>query len=167
MQGNSGTAPSIDLRTVMRYFASAVTVVTSALDTGELFGLTVTAFSSVSLNPPLVLICVRNESTAKDLFIRSKRYCVNILSEGQRDISEKFSLMGEAGRFLNLDFYTGKGGSPILRGCVAYIDCKIVEVIPGGDHTIFLGEAIDVSHEKRRPLLYLDKKYVRLDSQEA
>ena len=159
--------PSVDLRNIMRYFASAVTVVTSALESGELFGLTVTAFASVSLDPPLVLICIRNESTAKDLFIRSKRYCVNILSEDQQSISEKFSLAGEAGRFLNLDFYSGKGGSPIIRGCIGYIDCRIVEVISRGDHTIFLGEAIDISHENRHPLLYLDKKYVKLDNQVA
>lgn len=149
----------------MRYFASAVTVVTSALDNGELFGLTVTAFTSVSLEPPLVLICIRNESTARDLFAKSKRYCVNILSEDQQSISEKFSLMGEAGRFQNLDYFIGKNGSPVIRGCIGHIDCKRVEIIPGGDHTIFLGEAIDISYENKPPLLYLDRKYVRLNNQ--
>lgn len=162
---NNPGSSNVDLRTVMRFFASAVTVVTSSLDTGELFGLTVTAFTSVSLNPPLVLICIRNESTAKDLFIKANRYCVNILSEEQQAISEKFSLAGEAGRFLDLDFYIGKGGSPIIRGCIGYIDCKIIEALSEGDHTIFIGEVLDISSEQRRPLLYLDKKYVKLDGQ--
>ena len=162
---NNPGSSNVDLRTVMRFFASAVTVVTSSLDAGELFGLTVTAFTSVSLNPPLVLICIRNESTAKDLFIKANRYCVNILSEEQQAISEKFSLAGEAGRFLDLDFYIGKGGSPIIRGCIGYIDCKIIEALSEGDHTIFVGEVLDISSEQKTPLLYLDKKYVKLDGQ--
>ena len=91
----------VDLRLVMRYFASAVTVVTGAMDTGELFGLTVSAFSSVSLLPPLVLICIRNESTATNLLTKSGRFCVNILAEDQQPIAEKFSLSGEGGRFVN------------------------------------------------------------------
>ena len=161
---SSGEAEKpVDLRNVMRYFASAVTVVTSALDSGELFGLTVTAFTSVSLDPPLVLICIRNESTAKELFIKSKRYCVNILSESQKQIAETFSLAGEAGRFQNLEFRLGKGGSPVISKTIGYIDCKIVEVIPGGDHTIFVGEALDVHAEDMPPLLYLNRNYVKLE----
>src|ERR1700719_1039344 len=116
---------AVDLRSVMRYFASAVTIVTGALDTGELFGLTVSAFSSVSLLPPLVLICIRNESTATSLLSKSGRFCVNILAEDQHPIAEKFSLSGEGGRFTNLDYYIGKGGSPIIRGGIGYIDCKV------------------------------------------
>ncbi len=153
----------VDLRAVMRYFASAVTVVTGALDTGELFGLTVSAFSSVSLNPPWVLICIRNESTATSLLTKSGRFCVNILSEDQQLIAEKFSLAGEGGRFANLDYYLGKGGSPVIRGGIGYIDCKVAQVIPAGDHTIFFGEAIDVAAEEKPPLLYLNRRYVKLE----
>ena len=165
--GAAGTSSKVenrvDIRNVMRYFASAVTVVTSALDSGELFGLTVTAFTSVSLDPPLVLICIRNESTAIELFKKSMRYCVNILSEDQRPIAETFSLAGEAGRFQNLDFYIGKSGSPVIRNTIGYIDCKIVEVISGGDHTIFVGEALDVDAREMPPLLYLNRNYVKLE----
>jgi 3-hydroxy-9,10-secoandrosta-1,3,5(10)-triene-9,17-dione monooxygenase reductase component len=156
-------SPSVDLRNVMRYFASAVTVVTGALNSGELFGLTVSAFTSVSLNPPLVLICIRNESTAIDLFKRAQRYCVNILAEDQQSIAEKFSLQGEARRFENLDYYIGKVGSPIIRGCIGYIDCKLVESIVLGDHTVFIGQAVNLSAEKKLPLLYIDKNYVWLN----
>jgi flavin reductase (DIM6/NTAB) family NADH-FMN oxidoreductase RutF len=156
-------SPRIDLRDVMRYFASAVTVVTSALDSGELFGLTVSAFISVSLEPPLVLISIRNESTAKDLFVKSGRYCVNILASDQQGVAEKFSLMGEAGRFIDLDYRMGKGGSPLISGCIGTIECKIVQVIPAGDHTLFLGEALEISAVKKDPLLYVDRAYVRLE----
>lgn len=154
--------PSLDLRNVMRYFPSAVTVVTGALNSGELFGLTVSAVTSVSLNPPLVLICIRNESTATDLFKRARRYCVNILAEDQQPIAEKFSLQGEAGRFQNLDYYIGKGGSPIIRGCIGYIDCTLVESILLGDHTVFVGQAIEVAAERKPPLLYIDRNYAWL-----
>ncbi len=157
----------IDLRKVMRHFASAVTVVTGALDTGELFGLTVTAFTSVSLEPPLVLICIRNESTATKLLIESKRFCVNILSEDQQTIAEIFSLSGESGRFRNLDYYIGKGGNPVIRNTIGYIDCKITEVIPLGDHTTFVGEAIDLEAEKKPPLLYLDRNYAKLSKESS
>ena len=102
----------VDLRLVMRYFASAVTVVTGAMDTGELFGLTVSAFSSVSLNPPLVLICIRNESTATNLLTKSGRFCVNILAEDQQPIAETFSLSGEGGRFVNLGLLHRQGRKP-------------------------------------------------------
>ncbi len=153
---------SVDLRNVMRYFASAVTVVTSALDSGELFGLTVSAFASVSLNPPLVLICIRNESNATPLLFKARRYCVNILATDQQPIAEKFSLQGEGGRFQNLDYYIGKGGNPIIQGCIGYIDCKLSQSIDLGDHTLFVGEAVDVKAEKKPPLLYIDRHYVRL-----
>lgn len=155
---------NVDLRNVMKYFASHVTVVTGALDSGELFGLTVSAFSSVSLEPPLVLICIRNESTAAELFSKAKRFCVNILSEDQRHIAEKFSLAGESGRFVNLDFSFGKGGSPMIRGSLGFIDCKMIRELREGDHTIFIGEAIDVTAEDKRPLLYLNRKYVKLEN---
>lgn len=156
-------SPSLDLRDVMKYFASAVTVVTSALDSGELFGLTVSAFTSVSLNPPLVLISIRNESTATPLFQKAQRYCVNILAEDQQPIAEKFSLQGEAGRFQNLNYYIGKGGSPIIRGCIGYIDCRLEQTIVLGDHTVFIGEVIELAAEKKPPLLYIDRHYVWLD----
>ncbi len=153
----------VDLRSVMRYFASAVTVVTGAIETGELFGLTVTAFTSVSLEPPLVLICIRNESSATGLFRKSMKFCVNILAEDQQTIGEKFSLAGEGGRFQNLDYNIGKGGSPVIQGTIGYIDCKIVEIISGGDHTVFIGEAVEVSAEDKKPLLYLNRRYVKLE----
>lgn len=155
---------SVDIRTVMRHFASHVTVVTGSLDTGELFGLTITAFTSVSLDPPLVLFCVRNESSATELFKKSGRYCVNILAESQRPVAEKFSLTGEAGRFIGLDYYIGKGGSPIIRGCLGYIDCKITRVLQEGDHTIFFGEALNVHGEEKTPLLYLNRNYAKLQN---
>jgi flavin reductase (DIM6/NTAB) family NADH-FMN oxidoreductase RutF len=153
----------VDIRSVMRYFASAVTVVTGSLDTGEHFGLTVTAFTSVSLDPPLVLICIRNESSATSLLTKSMRYCVNILADDQKSVAEKFSLAGEGGRFQNLDFHIGKGGSPIIHGTIGYVDCKIIDVISGGDHTIFMGEAIDVKAEEKQPLLYLNRRYAKLE----
>ena len=148
----------------MRHFASHVTVVTGALDSGELFGLTITAFTSVSLEPPLVLICIRNESSATEMFKKSNRFCVNILAEDQRALAEKFSLKGEAGRFLGLDYYIGKGGSPVIRGCLGYIDCKITRHLQEGDHTIFFGQAVDVHGEEKSPLLYLNRSYAKLEN---
>jgi len=153
----------VDVRVVMRYFASAVTVVTGALESGELFGLTVSAFTSVSLEPPLVLICIRNESSATGLLRKSMKFCVNILAEHQQAIAEKFSLAGEGGRFLNLEYSIGKGGSPVIHDTIGYIDCKIVEIISGGDHTVFFGEAVEVSAEDKKPLLYLNRRYVKLE----
>ena len=155
----------VDLRKVMRYFPSAVTVVTSILPSGEQFGLTVSAFCSLSLDPPLVLICIRNESTATKLFKESMKYCVNILAEDQRPIAETFSLAGEAGRFDHLDYYSGKTKCAIVRNTIGYIDCQIVRVIKAGDHHIFIGEAVDVSAEKKEPLLYIDRHYVRLEKE--
>ena len=111
-----------------------------------------------------MLICVRNESSATELFKKSNRFCVNILAEDQRALAEKFSLKGEAGRFLGLDYYIGKGGSPVIRGCLGYIDCKITRYLQEGDHTIFFGQVVDVHGEEKSPLLYLNRSYAKLEN---
>jgi len=161
----SGQQLPVDLRTIMRFFPSAVTVVTSILPSGEQFGLTVSAFSSLSLNPPLVLICIRNESTAVRLFKESMKYCVNILAENQRPIAEKFALAGEGERFVGLDYRAGRTGCAIIRDTIGHIDCKIVKIVEAGDHHIFIGEVVDVAAEKKEPLLYIDRHYVKLEKE--
>ena len=93
------------------------------------------------------------------------KYCVNILAEDQRPIAETFSLAGEGGRFNHLDYYPGKTGSAIIRNTIGYIDCKIVRVVEAGDHHIFIGEAVDVNAEKKEPLLYIDRHYVKLEKE--
>jgi len=155
----------VDLRKIMRFFPSAVTVVTSILPSGEQFGLTVSAFSSLSLEPPLVLICIRNESNATRLFKESMKYCVNILAENQRPIAETFSMAGEDTRFVGLRYRPGKTGCAMIDDTIGYIDCKIVKIVKAGDHHIFVGEAVDVQAEKKEPLLYIDRHYVKLEKE--
>jgi len=137
----------------MRYFASAVTVVTGTLDTGELFGLTVSAFSSVSLEPPLVLICIRNESSATNLLTKSRRYCVNILAEDQEALSRDFAVSG-GDKFTGVGWRPAANGAPLLDGALAWVECELELAHEAGDHELVLGAVQGMGVRRGRPLIY-------------
>jgi flavin reductase (DIM6/NTAB) family NADH-FMN oxidoreductase RutF len=128
-------------RQVMGCFPTGVTVVTTQHE-GILGGLTVNAFCSVSLNPPLVLVCVDLFSTTLDLIHESQRFAVNMLTEEQESISRCFATRSESrfNRFCEANYHEVATGAPILDGVLAFVDARVVAEYPGGDHTIFLGQ---------------------------
>lgn len=128
-------------RQVMGHFATGVTIVTTN-NQGALGGLTVNAFCSVSLNPPLVLICVDDASNTLSLFRESKVFAVNILTDKQEELSRCFATRSQErfDRFCSASYHTAVTGAPILDDVLAFIDARIVAEYPGGDHTIFLGQ---------------------------
>ena len=154
------------LRKMRGLFASGVTAVTTALD-GKLHGVTVSAFTAVSLDPPLVLISLANETASRDMIAESGLFAVNILSDGQEFLSERFAarapLVNEA--FEGVPYHVKATGAPILEDSLAWYDCRVMATHDGGDHTLFIGqvEAIGLD-EGRKPLLYFANRYVRLDS---
>src|SRR6266699_3868583 len=133
-------------RQVMGRFATGVTVVTTRSDKG-LSGLTVNSFCSVSLDPPLVLVCVDLTSNTLSYIRESGVLAVNILTNQQEDFSRCFATSSEERYtyFCHASFHEGATGSPILDGALAFIDTRVVAEYPGGDHVIFLGqvEAMD------------------------
>lgn len=141
------------LRGVLGRFVTGVTVVTTRIN-DEPVGLTVNSFTSVSLDPPLVLFCVDYRSRTRNSFQRAGAFAINILGAEQETISRLFAKPG-ADRFANLDVRIGSTGSPILPDALAFLDCRIVGEFEGGDHLIVLGEVVDLGilHD-REPLTF-------------
>jgi flavin reductase (DIM6/NTAB) family NADH-FMN oxidoreductase RutF len=128
-------------RQVMGHFATGVTVVTTS-NKGEVSGLTVNAFCSVSLNPPLVLVCVDIHSGALAQIRESGTFAVNMLTEQQEDLSRCFATQSKERfeHFCYASYYTVATGAPVLADILAFVDARVVAEYPGGDHSIFLGQ---------------------------
>lgn len=147
-----------EFRRALGHFASAVTVVTTNLPDGKPAGITVTAFSSLSLEPPLVLICIDQRARLHDHLPSSGYFAVNILAEDQEAVSRRFA-SSEPDQFREIGYTAGATGSPLIHDCVATIECKIVDRLPGGDHTIVLGEVEAATIHERKPLMYFRGGY--------
>ncbi len=154
-----------NMRKLRGLFASGVTVVTTSQG-DRLKGITVSAFSEVSLDPPLVLICVANEAESRALLETSRVFAVNILSDDQEFLSERFAARAPLvnDRFEGVPYHTASTGAPILDQSIAWYDCRVESIHDGGDHAIFIGrvEAIGFGDEARRPLVYYANQYTRL-----
>jgi flavin reductase (DIM6/NTAB) family NADH-FMN oxidoreductase RutF len=155
-----------DFRRVMGFFATGVTVVTTALG-DRLHGMTANAFCSVSLDPSLVLVCIERRSQTHSLLARSGVFAVNILSEDQEELSRLFAISNppESEPFSSVRYRLGVTGAPILEDCLAYAECRVAASYPGGDHTVFLGHVKDLGVlREARPLLYYRSAYKSLPS---
>lgn len=150
-----------ELRNVMGHFATGVTVITTRDTAGKPFGLTANAFSSLSLDPPLVLICVDKTVDCYACFESSKVFAVNFLNEEQEHLSRRFATKGIE-KFDGVAYKTGECGAPLLEGAMGHIECKLINGYDGGDHTIYVGEIQSASASGDRPLLFFKGKYYRL-----
>ena len=152
-------------RSVMRNFATGVTVVTTRSSYGDI-GITVNSLTSVSLEPTLVLICIDRGAFSHPWLLESGVFAVNILSEHQEDCARLFAsrAAGADPKLAGVPFRRGRTGAPIFERALAYLDCRVVATYPGGDHTIFLGEVEDaaVLDESVGALLYFRGDYARL-----
>jgi flavin reductase (DIM6/NTAB) family NADH-FMN oxidoreductase RutF len=147
-----------ELRRVMGHFATGVTVITTLRKSGELHGLTANAFTSVSLIPPLVLVCVDKKAESYACFEESKVFTVNILASDQEAISRRFAVSGGE-KFQGIAYRDGANGAPILEGTLGYIECRVTTAVDGGDHTIYLGEVEQAETREAKPLLFFRGGY--------
>ncbi len=149
-------------RQVMSQFASGVTVVTTVLD-GRHHGLTVSAFTSLSLSPPLVLACIDKRIQAHEFIETSGAFAVNILCADQVELGRRFAglLPGVTDRFEGLEYATAVTGSPILRDSLGWVDCSLWRRYDGGDHSIFVGEVLQSSTSAGVPLLYHNREWLQ------
>ncbi|WP_165251320.1 flavin reductase family protein [Paludisphaera soli] len=147
-------------RKVMGRFATGVTVVTTGGSMG-LHGLTANAVTSLSLDPPLILVAVDRRSQTLEFIKANRCFAVNILRLDQEEISQRFARPGPKD-FLGLDLTTDATDAPIIAGCLAYVDCRLHDVLPGGDHEIFVGEVVGGAAHDGEPLLYFAGGYRRL-----
>jgi flavin reductase (DIM6/NTAB) family NADH-FMN oxidoreductase RutF/DNA-binding IclR family transcriptional regulator len=150
---------SRDLRRVLGAFVTGVTVVTTIDDEGRPHGVTANSFSSVSLDPPLVLWSQAAKSGSHPVFFNAERFAINILAEDQIELSQRFAKSSQE-KFAGIDFDIGLGGVPLLRGCSARLQCKIVSRVPGGDHTIYIGEVQAIDRAERKPLVFGNGQYL-------
>ncbi len=150
-------------RAVLGRFATGVTVVTSCDDGGLAHGMTATAFCSVSLEPPLVLVCIDRTASMHDLLQRDHPFAVNVLSAGQEALSRRFASGDPPNRFDGLGYHGGQTGVPILDDVVAWLEARVTARHEAGDHTIVVGrvELAETRHE--RPLLYYRGGYAQLE----
>ena len=129
-------------RRIASHWLTGVTVVTALNPKGEPFGLTMNAVTSLSLDPPQFLICVDKRSETLAAIAASGNFCINYLGEDQEHIAVAFSRRnGE--RFLMFPTRKEKTGAPVLEGAIAYVECKVHAIHPGGDHSIVVGDAIE------------------------
>jgi flavin reductase (DIM6/NTAB) family NADH-FMN oxidoreductase RutF len=153
------------LRLVMRNWATGVTVVTTELDGGR-HGMTVSSFTSVSLAPPLVLVSLERVTQTHRLLEQSGFFAVTVLSEDQQAVSDRFAGRQPDGeeRFAGLETFTLVSGAPLIRGGLAYFDCRVVSTFSAGTHTVFIGEVLVVQggEHTAAPLLYHDRDYHQL-----
>ena len=150
-----------EFRGALSRFASGVTVVTARCEDDCLRGLTVSAFTSVSLDPPLVLVCIEKRASLHDFLKEGSAFAVNILSEDQELISRRFASK-EPDRFSGMGYHEAPAGSPVLNDVLGHMECKVVASYPGGDHTIIVGEVESTSVSEGKPLAYYRGGYNRL-----
>jgi len=143
-------------------FATGVTIVTGVTPQGEPVGITVNAFTSVSLEPPLVLVCLGNNTGCLEAFCEGEHFAINILDENQQALSKVFAGPQEH-KFKDRTYETWDNDCPILSECLVNLECRRVNVFEAGDHVILLGriEGIEYSNSGR-PLLYYQSAYGRL-----
>ena len=146
---------------MLGHFAAGVTVVTTVGDDGTPYGLTATAFTSVSLEPPLVLVCVDKRSESHPHFHVSGVFAVNFLAVDHEHLSRRFAASG-GDKFSELTIRKGVTGAPVLAEALGHLECTTTEILEAGDHTIFLGQVEAADAREGEPLVYFRGAYRRI-----
>jgi flavin reductase (DIM6/NTAB) family NADH-FMN oxidoreductase RutF len=152
-----------EFRAALRHFPAGVTVVTTRDGHGAPCGLTASAFTSVSLEPPLVLVCIDHAATSYPAFQACGWFAINMLGKSQEHLSRRFAA-SIPDKFVGIGYREGRGGLPVLEDVVAALECRVVQKYPSGDHTIFVGQVEGASVAAGPPLLYFQGGYRHLES---
>jgi flavin reductase (DIM6/NTAB) family NADH-FMN oxidoreductase RutF len=164
MSSELSSVSADEFRRACGRFATGVTIATVIDPKGNPHGLTVSSFTSVSLEPPLVLICLGHEVTVIDAFRAARYFGINVLTEEQEDISRRFARKGED-RFNGLAWRAGKTGAPLIPGSLAAIECETAQRITSGDHDIFVGRMVGAETSEGPPLLHFAGRYRAMDGE--
>ena len=157
------THDSRSFRKALGCFASGVTVVTALNpETKHPAGVTVSAFSSLSLDPPLVMFCLGNHTSSLETFKAAGGFVINVLTENQRDLSIRFASRAEE-KWSGVAWDTWESGAPVLANCLTNLECSLVKTVEGGDHLIFIGKVEKMRHQEGgSPLIYFRGSYLDL-----
>jgi len=150
-------------RTALGQFAAGVTVVTTVGRDGKPYGLTATAFTSVSLDPPLISICIDKGADSYPHLMTADAFAVSILEAAQQAISNQFARSG-IDKFADVATRTSASGVPLIEGALVHIDCRVAQRVDAGDHTIFIGQVESAEVFPGTPLLYYGGSYRTLAS---
>ena len=150
-----------ELRRLMGHFATGVTIITTKGADGTPYGLTANAFTSLSLDPPLCLVCVDRRAESFAHFYDSKVFTVNILTREQEDLSNRFAKSG-GDKFTGVATVPGHHGAPLIAGALAHIECVITDTLEGGDHVVHVGRIERFDVRDGDPLLFYQGRYRRL-----
>ncbi len=157
------TVEADDFKKALQHWASGVTVVTTKSVDSTPRGMTVTAFSSVSVDPPQILVCLNDIADTGDGIRESGFFAVNVLCSDQQDVSNQFAGGGsQQQRFANVAWHEGNTGAPVLDASLVSIECKVVEQVRAGTHWIVIGEVQEVTCREGDPLLYFKSAYREL-----
>ncbi len=155
---------SEEFRKALRHFPAGVTIVTVRAG-DKIHGLTVSAFASVSAEPALISITIENRHKAYPMLQEPEAvFAVNILGEGQAELSNRFAWVKDEDRFAMGNWSAAETGAPVLTDALAWLDCRIHARYPAGTHTIYVGEVVasNVPHEEAPPLIYWNRGYRKL-----
>jgi flavin reductase (DIM6/NTAB) family NADH-FMN oxidoreductase RutF len=150
-----------ELRRVMSHFATGVTIITTCGKDGTPYGLTANAFTSLSLDPPLCLVCVDRKAESFAHFYDSKVFTVNFLTVEQEALSSRFAKSG-GDKFTGVETAPGHHGAPLIAGALASLECRITDTFEGGDHVLHVGLVEGLQLGGGEPLLFYQGKYRRL-----
>ncbi|MFN0317922.1 MAG: flavin reductase family protein [Burkholderiales bacterium] len=158
----SGVSPAT-LRQVAGTFITGVTVVTTLVDS-QPYGCAANAVSSLSLNPPTMLVCLARTSNTHSHLIRSGRFAINILGDSaeSREICRIFASKSED-KFSNIDYRHGRAGVPILKQAIGWMECQLSDAYDSGDHTIFIGKVVVAEATDGKPLAYFRGQFATID----
>lgn len=150
------------LRQALGAFATGVTVVTAQAPGGPPVGFTANSFTSVSLDPPLLLVCLAHTAASYDVFCRADGFAVNVLAAGQQEVATTFATRG-ADKFGSVGWEPGLHGAPLLSDCLARFDCAMHQRVEAGDHDILMGRVTGFSRHEGRALVYFGGAFRTLD----
>ncbi len=157
---------AVQLRQAFGSFATGVTVVTAQDQDGNPIGFTANSFTSVSLDPPLLLVCIAKSSSNLQSFSDAGHFAVNILSEAQKDVSARFASRVKD-RFAETHWRAGTAGCPLIEDAVAWFECATDNLVDAGDHLILIGRVVEFGNSDRRPLVYFRGHYLDLSIAEV
>lgn len=164
--GSRVSIDPLEFRRTLSRFPTGVTVVGTRHREGGVCGLTVNAFASVSLEPPLVLICVDREASSHDCIEAAGLFSVSVLSAGQRELALRFA-EHIPDKFDGVPHRLTGEGTPLVDGAIAYLECRVTETFRGGDHTIFLARVERLEDAEGAPLVFAESEYTALDGPPA
>ena len=155
-------APQNLFRDAMSQFASGVTLVTTRAADGKPYGFTASSFASLSLDPPLILVCMGNRATAYSVFLQATQFAISVLNEGQAPLARLFSTRG-SDRFADPAMIDSPNGLPVASGALARLDCALETLHHEGDHAILIGRPLHIDLSPGRPLIHYERALRGLD----